>query len=131
MPSRRAFSAYQRCGIELRPCTASTSACTDSSLASFARLRLAIQLSKWRSRSSTDLSESNVFSTNAARAQARLEPGGDGLGRRSPHLAVGRVQPRQRGLERRRVAVELDGDRSTPAPRTGAPTRCARSSPSR
>ncbi len=64
MPSRRAFSAYQRCGIELRPWTASTSACTDSSLASFARLRLAIQLSKCRSRSSTDLSARSVFNTN-------------------------------------------------------------------
>ena len=41
-PSSCAFSAYQRCGIAYRPCTASTSACTDSSLASLARLRLAI-----------------------------------------------------------------------------------------
>ena len=44
------------------------------------------------------------------RAQPRLESGGDGLGGGAPHVAVGCVELAERGFERGRCTVELDGD---------------------
>ena len=52
-------------GCRCAPCTASTSACTDSSLASLARFRLAIQPPYERRRSSVALSARSVLNTNA------------------------------------------------------------------
>ena len=46
-----------------------------------------------------------------AGAQPRLERRGDGLGGRPPHLAIGRLDPRQALLEADGLAVDVDLDR--------------------
>ena len=102
MPSRRAFSAYQRCGIELRPCTASTSACTDSSLGLVREVAARDPAVEVAQPVVDRLVGEQRVQHERPRAQPRLEPRGDRFGGGAPHVAVGRVQPAERGLERRR-----------------------------
>ena len=111
MPSSCALSVYQRCGIAYRPCTASTSACTDASLASFDRLRLAIHELEVAHAIVDRLVGQQRVQHERARPQPGLESGGHGFGRGLAHLAVGCRQQREAGFERGRLAVDLDADR--------------------
>ena len=62
-------------------------------------------------RSSIDLSASSVLSTNARVRSPGCSAFGDRRGRGLADRAIGRVQPREAGFERRGLAVELDRDR--------------------
>ncbi len=111
MPSSCALSVYQRCGIEYRPCTASTSACTDC----VARLVREVAARDPRAEVAHAVVDRLVGEQRVeherTRAQPGLEPFGDGFGRGLAHLAVGCCQQREAGFERGGLAVDLDGDR--------------------
>jgi len=129
MRSTRAASPsgpYQRCGIEYRPCTASTSAATDSSLASLASVAARDSSSgNLRRRSSTLLSASSVLNTYARVRMPGCRPAVTASAATRPHLGSGEPS-RERPASRLCVlAVELHRDRGVqlveqPHPRTRA-----------
>ncbi len=108
MPSSRALSVYQRCGDRVAALHRLDQR-LDRLVAGLVREVPARDPGvEWRSRSSTALSASSVFNTNARVRSPGSRPAVTASAAVAAHVAVGRVQPAERGLERGRLAVELD-----------------------
>ena len=106
-----ALSEYQRCGMSLRACTASTSACTDSSLASLARFRAAIQSGVRAQAVVGRLVGEQRVEDERPGAQPGREPSVTAAAAAGAARPVGRREQREPLLERDRLAVEVERDR--------------------